>query len=123
MRGAHTDSSSHPAPNALYGRMKGFVHGCIFKPVNTSPYDYVKSPDWNLKDSSGNSGNGKGAEARKTMEEPWHWHTQQRKMMKAEISDALKLRQWVVASLILGVVGVVFVVTAGLHWVVWLWKL
>ncbi|EDN97929.1 predicted protein [Sclerotinia sclerotiorum 1980 UF-70] len=36
---------------------------------------------------------------RKREEEPWHWHTKQKKMMKMEVSDAFKFRQWVLIGM------------------------
>jgi hypothetical protein len=52
----------------------------------------VKSPD------------AKGEVERKDGE-PWHWHTTQRKMMKAEMDDAFRLRKSVIVILILVGVG------------------
>jgi len=57
-----------------------------------SPYAYVKSPD--AKE-----------ETEKKDGEPWHWHTKQRKMMKAEMDDAFKLRKSVMILLIFAGVG------------------
>lgn len=57
-----------------------------------SPYAYVKSPD--AKE-----------DAEKKEGEPWHWHTKQRKMMKAEMDDAFKLRKSVMVLLIFAGVG------------------
>lgn len=34
--------------------------------------------------------------------EKWHLHTKQKKMMKAEMSDAFKIRKWVMVFLVLG---------------------
>ena len=76
--------------------------------MGESPYAYVRSPDSGLKDGKG-EGNG----------EPWHWHTKQRKMMKAEVADAFRIRKSVLVGLaILGVLGVVGVYGAG-RWAVW----
>jgi hypothetical protein len=57
-----------------------------------SPYAYVKSPDAK-EDGERKDG------------EPWHWHTKQRKMMKAEMDDAFRLRKSVMVFLILAGVG------------------
>jgi len=54
--------------------------------------------------------------------EPWHWHTKQRKMMRAEVEDAFKVRKWVVGLLIfggaMGAVGAVGVV----RWMGFVWR-
>jgi hypothetical protein len=60
-----------------------------------SPYAYVKSPDAK-EDGERKDG------------EPWHWHTKQRKMMKAEMDDAFRLRKSVMVVLILAGVGSAF---------------
>ena len=55
---------------------------------------------------------GKGEE-----EERWYWHTMQRKQMKSEVSDAFRVRKWVVLALLLGSAGCLVVVTTGVRWV------
>lgn len=50
--------------------------------------------------------------------EPWHWHTKQRKMMKAEVVDALQIRRTVV--LVLGCIALAGAVGTfvAMRWVV-----
>ncbi|KAI9053523.1 hypothetical protein LZ554_002478 [Drepanopeziza brunnea f. sp. 'monogermtubi'] len=91
----HSHSPSRAPPTTLLGRMQFLLHGLVFKGVSGSPYSYVRSPDAREKEKgspgAGDRGaNGKGRKEEK--EEPWHWHTKQRKMMRAEMEDAFKLR-------------------------------
>lgn len=37
--------------------------------------------------------------------EKWYWRTKQKKMMRAEMEDAFRIRKWVVGFLIVGGVG------------------
>lgn len=70
-----------------------------------SPYAYVKSSE---KEEIRNKGEKKGGD------EPWHWHTKQRHMMKAEMDEAFRVRKWVVVFLVLGV-GI-WVLLMGMVW-------
>lgn len=47
-------------------------------------------------------------EIRGGKEEPWYWHTKQKKMMKAEVADAFKIRKWVLIALAAACIGVGF---------------
>lgn len=58
------------------------------------------------------SKDGSGRVGVKDGEETWYWHTKQRKMMRAEVSDAFRLRKSVLivmgcAGFAVGVSGVV----------------
>ena len=54
-------------------------------------------------------------------DEPWHWHTKQRHMMKAEMDDAFRVRKWVVVFLLaVGVVGI-FGAVGLVRWVKYVW--
>jgi hypothetical protein len=72
----------------------------VFIPAVSSLYNYLHSPeDDGRRDGRvrmGEEGKGKGREG----EKPWHWHTKQRHMMKAEIEDAFRVRKWVVLFLL-----------------------
>ncbi|KAB8302084.1 hypothetical protein EYC80_005535 [Monilinia laxa] len=82
----HQHSQPRTYPNTFFGRIKEFLHKLVFKP---QPYAYIKSPY-----------RGQNAEGDKQREEePWHWRTKQKKMMKMEVSDAFKLRQWVLVGM------------------------
>lgn len=61
-------------------------------------------------------GGGKGDGVKERGEEEWHWNTQQRKMMKAEVSDAFRIRKGVLVGL-----GVVMLVVLGGVWVIGRW--
>lgn len=74
----------------------------MFKDVETSPYAYVKSPDARVTTEDDSKSSNRSTEGEK---EPWHWHTKQRHMMKAEMDDAFKLRKWVLLALAIGWVG------------------
>lgn len=66
----------------------------MYKPAGgQGPYAYVRSAD--AKVGSGGGGT----------DEPWHWHTKQRKMMRAEVADAFKLRRRVLVVMVAGAVG------------------
>lgn len=85
--------------------MKYYLHTMIWKSVPVSPYDYVKSPE---KDAPGEKGKKKGGD------EPWHWHTKQRHMMKAEMDEAFKVRKWVVMFLVVS--GGTWLLAMGMLW-------
>ena len=74
-----------------------------------------------LKPTYGKAGE-KPSRAREEGNEPWHWHTKQRMMMKAEVSDAFKIRKWVLVMLadagVMGAFGAMMFV----RWLVYLWK-
>ncbi|KAA8577174.1 hypothetical protein EYC84_007170 [Monilinia fructicola] len=81
----HQHSQPRTYPDTFVGRIREFLHKLVFKP---QPYAYIKSPS-----------RGPNAEGDKQREEePWHWRTKQKKMMKMEVADAFKLRQWVLRS-------------------------
>lgn len=66
---------------------------CIWEP---QPYAYVQPPDVRTHEK-------RPAGERTvtgTKEEPWHWHTKQRKMMRMEIADAFQMRKWVVVAMV-----------------------
>ncbi len=81
--------------------------------MDRSPYAYVKSPNANEKEGAVKNGGGG--------DEQWHWHTKQREMMKAEISDAFRIRNWVVVVLVLGMLGGVVVSGAVVRQVLFVW--
>lgn len=54
--------------------------------------------------------------------EPWHWHTKQRKMMRAEVEDAFRVRKWVVGLLIFGGAMGVVAVLGVVRWVGFVWR-
>lgn len=113
----HSHSPSRPQPSSFLGHLKSFLHSLIYKPAASSPYAYIKSPN-KEKDGKGNGGKGeKGTE-----EEPWHWHTKQRHMMKAEMEDAFKLRKWVVLVLLAAGVVAVFGLVAVVRWAQYVWR-
>lgn len=71
------------------------MHSWIYRP---EPYSYVKSPNTQQKGRD-------GLDAKAGKDEPWHWNTKQRKMMKLEFTDAFEMRKRVVvilASVLLG---------------------
>jgi hypothetical protein len=76
----------------------------VFKAVpenrSRSPYAYIKSPD----EKEGKLG---GEREKGKEEEPWHWHTKQRHLMKAEMDDAFKVRKWVVVFMAAFGLGIV----------------
>ncbi|PQE12680.1 ATP phosphoribosyltransferase protein [Rutstroemia sp. NJR-2017a BBW] len=88
----HQHSSSYRPPKTLYGRSKAFIHNLVFKP---QPYTYIRSPYREPPP---------GREERRE-DEPWHWHTKQRKMMKMEVSDAFEVRHTVLAGMLVTVCG------------------
>ncbi|RAL63021.1 hypothetical protein DID88_004107 [Monilinia fructigena] len=78
--------SSYPSSSSI-GAIVLFDFINILSPPQ--PYAYIKSPY-----------RGQNAEGDKQREEePWHWRTKQKKMMKMEVSDAFKLRQWVLVGM------------------------
>ncbi|TVY52800.1 hypothetical protein LCER1_G006473 [Lachnellula cervina] len=100
---------THKPPSAPFARIKSLFHSLIFKRVpEPSPYSYVRSPD--AKSES-------GVEHVQGNEEPWHWHTKQRKMMKAEMDDAFRMRKSVMVFLVLVGVGIAVAVGVIGRWV------
>lgn len=79
----------------------------IYKHVSSSPYAYVNSPKTPQKGSV-------GVQGKENEKEPWHWHTKQRHMMKAEMEEAFRVRQWVVVMLCVAVV--VGLAVGGMMW-------
>ncbi|TVY42554.1 hypothetical protein LSUB1_G001208 [Lachnellula subtilissima] len=104
----HTHNNAPPPP---FARIKALFHSLIFKRVaDPSPYSYVRSPDLKSESRDGN-GNVEGKE------EPWHWHTKQRKMMKAEMDDAFRMRKSVMVFLMLVGVGIAVAVGVIGRWI------
>ncbi|KAE9381119.1 hypothetical protein N431DRAFT_476023 [Stipitochalara longipes BDJ] len=115
----HSHSPSRPAPTTLFGHVKAFIHSVIWKPAPGSPYSYIKSP--NSKLTNGREKEGKGGVKGKE-DEPWHWHTKQRHMMKAEMDDAFRVRKWVVVFLLAAGVMAFFGALGFVRWVKYVWK-
>ncbi|KAM3077580.1 hypothetical protein ACMFMG_006916 [Clarireedia jacksonii] len=92
----HQHSSPYRQPKTLYGRSKAFIHNLVFKP---QPYTYIRSP---YREPL--PGREERREERRE-DEPWHWHTKQRKMMKMEVSDAFEVRHTVLAGMLVTVCG------------------
>lgn len=108
-----TTTHNHGAyPNTIIGNIKTFLHALAFKRVPTSPYAYVRSP--NPSSSAVNQAGKDNVE-----KEPWHWHSKQRQMMRAEVDDAFRVRKSVVV-----VLGTVLLGSLLLScWSVrWLWR-
>ncbi|TVY14917.1 hypothetical protein LARI1_G008502 [Lachnellula arida] len=104
---------THNPPSAPFARIKALLHSLIFKRVpEPSPYSYVTSPD-----AKSESGSGSGVRHVEGKEEPWHWHTKQRKMMKAEMDDAFRMRGSVMVVLVLVGVGIAVAVGVVGRWV------
>ena len=82
--------------------------------MDRSTYAYVKSPNANRKEGEVKNRQGEG--------EPWHWHTKQRELMKAEISDAFRIRHWVVLVLVLGMLGSVVVSGMVVRQAIFVWR-
>ncbi|TVY85693.1 hypothetical protein LAWI1_G008567, partial [Lachnellula willkommii] len=98
---------THNPLSAPFARIKALLHSLIFKRVpEPSPYSYVRSPD-----AKSGVGHVEGKE------EPWHWHTKQRKMMKAEMDDAFRMRGSVMVVLVLVGVGIAVAVGVVGRWV------
>lgn len=92
--------SGPPTPDTFYNRLKLFLHNIIFKPVDSSPYSYIGKVE--------GEGNREG--------EKWFWHTKQRKLMKAEMDDAFRLRNSVAAVLVAGMIMVCMAVLGVVRW-------
>ncbi|KAH8762825.1 hypothetical protein BGZ57DRAFT_857886 [Hyaloscypha finlandica] len=108
----HSHSHTRPPPSTIFGHVKAFLHSLVYQSTPSSPYSYIKSP--NSQTSLSKEGNEK--------EEPWHWHTKQRHMMKAEMDDAFRVRKWVVVFLVACAALAVFGVVGVLRWVGYIWK-
>ncbi|KAF8866670.1 hypothetical protein BDZ45DRAFT_279872 [Acephala macrosclerotiorum] len=119
---SHSHSPSRPPPSTIFGRIKEFFHPLVFKQVPESPYAYVKSPDGKERERSGNRSRTRGIEGKGMEEEPWHWHTKQRHLMKAEMDDAFRVRKWVVVALAVVVLGVAVGGTLVVRWCLWVWR-
>jgi hypothetical protein len=50
-------------------------------------------------------------------EEPWHWHTKQRKMMKAEVEEAFEMRKRVVVAMMVALAGLAAGLVLFVNWV------
>ncbi|KAF7894622.1 uncharacterized protein EAF01_010072 [Botrytis porri] len=103
----HQHSETRKYSNTFIGRIQEFLHRLIYKP---QPYAYIKSP------SQGQNAGG----IKRKEEEPWHWNTKQKKMIKMEVSDAFKLRQWVLVGMAVVATGVGLVV---LYLGNWIWQI
>lgn len=103
-------TASRQASPTTLSRIRCFFHKLVFKSVESSPYDYIRSPKAKEVGKEKKSERGKLNDGVKE-KEPWHWHTKQRHMMKAELDDAFKLRKWVV--LVLAALCVVLSVCLG----------
>lgn len=98
----HVHKPPRAPPSTLLGRAHDVVHALLFRQLDAAkgPYEVVGS--------SPGAGRGMGKQ------EPWHWHTKQKKLMRAELEDAFKLRKWVVVCVLMGLaVGVAGVVVVG----------
>jgi hypothetical protein len=85
----------------------------VYMPV-PSPYAYVRNMDGKIKDEV------------EREDEPWHWNTKQRKMMKAEVSDAFRMRKrvlFVLGVLMVGACMGVYMVGSWVVALVWCWVL
>lgn len=96
--------------------IRGFLHGVVFrrKEGGEGPYEYVKSPNAGASPGAVSPDGGVKGKEGKGKEEPWHWHTKQRKMMKREFDDAFEMRNSVAVGIVavllgclLGIVGLV----------------
>lgn len=58
------------------------------------PYAYVRSPDILQRQKSGEVIKEQAAK-----DEPWHWNTKQKKMIRMEVADAFEMRKWVVLAM------------------------
>jgi hypothetical protein len=67
----------------------------VYRP---QPYTYVKSPDILQRQKSGEV-----IEEQAAKDEPWHWNTKQKKMIKMEVADALEMRKRVVLAMVMAV--------------------
>lgn len=62
------------------------------------PYTYVKAPDILQRQKSGEV-----IEEQAAKDEPWHWNTNQKKMIKMEVADAFDMRKRVVLAMAMAV--------------------
>ncbi|PBP19570.1 hypothetical protein BUE80_DR009589 [Diplocarpon rosae] len=111
----HSHSLSRAQPTTLLGQVRQLLHSLVFTEVGEKgPYAYVKSPGSREMEPEKDA----NSSPDRAKEEPWHWHTKQRKMMRAEMEDAFKLRKWVVIALIIGIVSAAVVVWMLGRWVI-----
>ncbi|TGO52731.1 hypothetical protein BCON_0136g00270 [Botryotinia convoluta] len=104
----HQHSEPRTYPITFIGRIQEFLHKLMFKP---QPYAYIKSPS-----------RGQNAEGiKRKEEEPWHWNTKQKKMMKMEVSDAFKFRQWVLVGMAVVAAGIGLLVLYLANWIWQIW--
>ncbi|QSZ35360.1 hypothetical protein DSL72_008230 [Monilinia vaccinii-corymbosi] len=73
----HQHSQPRTYPDTFLGRVRESLHKLVFTP---QPYAYIESPHRGQN----------AAGERKREEEPWHWRTKQKKMIKMEVSDAFR---------------------------------
>jgi len=104
------------------------LHSLVWKEVDQGPYAYVKSPNLDPNVNVGEGGRERSASGSRSprrigeKDEPWHWHTKQRKMMKAEVEDAFRVRKWVVIFLVgFAISGVGLLLMIG-WWVLGFWR-
>jgi hypothetical protein len=98
----------------------------IFKPSSfsssnsASPYAYVQSPTGEKVGVVGENEfrikNVTAGSEQQRENERWYWRTKQKKMMRAEVADAFKIRKWVVAFLACSGVGALLLSWAFLGW-------
>ncbi|KAH9221693.1 hypothetical protein DL95DRAFT_421582 [Leptodontidium sp. 2 PMI_412] len=119
----HSHSPSRSQPTTLLGRIRNFLHRLVWKEVDAGPYAYVRSLNLTVaadgqERSASSSPSRRGGEK----DEPWHWHTKQRKMMRAEVEDAFKVRKWVVIFLVLMAVSGIGLLFMMGRWMVGFWR-
>merc|ERR1712225_27743 len=109
-------------------RIRNILHSLVWKEVDQGPYAYVKSPNLDPNVNVGEGGRERSASGSRSprrigeKDEPWHWHTKQRKMMKAEVEDAFRVRKWVVIFLVgFAISGVGLLLMIG-WWVLGFWR-
>ncbi|KAG0650904.1 hypothetical protein D0Z07_2773 [Hyphodiscus hymeniophilus] len=106
---------SHPRaqPSTILGHIKAFLHSCVYECTDSSPYAYISE--------TSTSTTGMKKPAGRKEDEKWYWHTKQRKMMKAEFSDAFRMRRSVLvvslASVVVISMGLVYGVKEAVGWV------
>jgi hypothetical protein len=81
----------------------------VYRP---QPYSYVKSPDILRRQKSGGVIKEQAAK-----DEPWHWNTKQKMMMKMEVGDALEMRKRVVLAMAVAVAVFAALVVWVVSWI------
>jgi hypothetical protein len=80
----------------------------------------VKSPDASEKERNGKENSGSGGVAgagnlKGGDQEPWHWNTKQKKMLRMQVVDAFEIRKWVVVALVMVLAGVAGVAACAIY--------